>query len=109
MIAEGVTVAGVDVGGMQLGQARRVVARALEEPLSQPIAVVRAKRRFNLSAEDAGVEADVAGMVDDALAKSRDGSIFTRVARDLSGGEEDAQVPSQISYDEQAIDDLVPG
>ena len=83
------------------------MARQLEEPLSQPIAVVRAKRRFNLSAEDAGVEADVAGMVDEALAKSRDGSIITRVARDLSGGEEDAQVPAQISYDEQAIDDLV--
>ena len=107
VIAEGVTVAGVDVGGMQLAQARRVVARELEEPLSQPIAVVRAKRRFNLSAQDAGVEADVAGMVDEALAKSRDGSIITRVARDLSGGEEDAQVPAQISYDEQAIDDLV--
>ena len=107
VIAEGVTVAGVDVGGMQLAQARRVVARQLEEPLSQPIAVVRAKRRFNLSAQDAGVEADVAGMVDEALAKSRDGSIITRVARDLSGGEEDAQVPAQISYDEQAIDDLV--
>ncbi len=107
VIAEGVTVAGVDVGGMQLTQARRVVARQLEEPLSQPIAVVRAKRRFNLSAQDAGVEADVAGMVDEALAKSRDGSFITRVARDLSGGEEDAQVPAQISYDEQAIDDLV--
>jgi lipoprotein-anchoring transpeptidase ErfK/SrfK len=106
-IANGVTVAGVDVGGMQVDEARRLVARRLEEPLEQPIAVVRAKRRFNLSAEDAGVQADVAGMVDEALAESRDGNIFTRVARDATGGEEDARVPARVSYDEQAIKDLV--
>jgi L,D-transpeptidase-like protein/putative peptidoglycan binding protein len=106
-IAKGVTVAGVDVGGMGVDEARRAVARRLEEPLGQPIAVVRAKRRFRLSAEDAGVRADVAGMVDEALEASRDGSIFTRVARDLSGGEENEQVPARISYDKKAVADLV--
>jgi lipoprotein-anchoring transpeptidase ErfK/SrfK len=107
LIAEGVTVAGVDVGGMRVDAARRAVARQLEEPLGQPIAVKRGKKRFRLSAEDAGVEADVAGMVDEALDKSRDGTIFTRVARDLSGGEENAQVPARVSYDEQAVAGLV--
>jgi lipoprotein-anchoring transpeptidase ErfK/SrfK len=107
LIAEGVTVAGVDVGGMKADDARRVVARELKEPLEQPIAVGRAGKRFRLSAEDAGVEADVDGMVDEALAKSRDGSIFTRVARDLTGGEENAQVPARVTYDKQAIRDLV--
>jgi lipoprotein-anchoring transpeptidase ErfK/SrfK len=107
LIAEGVTVAGVDVGGMRADEARRAVARRLKEPLEQPIQVVRAKRRFTLSAEDAGVTADVAGMVDEALAESRDGSIFTRVARDLSGGEEDARVPARVTYDQGALADLV--
>ena len=107
LIAEGMTVAGVDVGGMRVGEARRTVARELEEPLEQPISVVRYRKRFTLSAEDAGVRADVAGMVDEALEKSRDGSIISRVARDLTGGEEDAQVPARVSYDEEAIDGLV--
>ena len=107
LIAEGMTVAGVDVGGMRVGGARRTVARELEEPLEQPISVVRYRKRFTLSAEDAGVRADVAGMVDEALEKSRDGSIVSRVARDLTGGEEDAQVPARVSYDEEAIDGLV--
>ena len=107
LIAEGVTVAGVDVGGLKVDEARRVVARELEEPLEQPIAVVRGKRRFSLSAEDAGVSADVAGMVDDARQASRDGSIFARLARDITGGEEDARVPVRVSYDEQAIKRLV--
>jgi lipoprotein-anchoring transpeptidase ErfK/SrfK len=106
-IAEGVTVAGVDVGGMQVDQARRAVARRLEEPLGEPISVARAGQRFNLSAEDAGVRADVAGMVDDALEESRDGNIITRVARDLGGGEENVRVAARISYDEEAVADLV--
>ncbi|MGH2715774.1 MAG: L,D-transpeptidase family protein [Thermoleophilaceae bacterium] len=107
LIAEGVSIAGVDVGGLRVDDARRAVARRLKEPLEQPIAVVRAKRRFNLSAEDAGVRADVAGMVDEALDKSRDGSIFTRVARDLSGGEERARVPARVTYDQAAVAGLV--
>src|ERR671915_56743 len=41
LIVEGVTVAGVDVGGMRVDAARRAVARQLEEPLGQPIAVKR--------------------------------------------------------------------
>jgi lipoprotein-anchoring transpeptidase ErfK/SrfK len=107
LIAEGVTIAGVDVGGMRVSEARRAVEGQLKEPLEQPIAVVRAKRRFNLSAEDAGVTADVSGMVDQALDESRDGSIFTRVARDLRGDEENVRVPARVSYDQGAIEDLV--
>jgi lipoprotein-anchoring transpeptidase ErfK/SrfK len=107
VIAEGVTVAGVDVGGMDVDQARVVVARRLEGPLEQPIAVVRGKKRFTLSAADAGVQADVAGMVDAARQRSRSGSIFTRVARDISGGEESADVPARVSYDRAAVRKLV--
>ena len=107
LIAEGVTIAGVDVGGMRADQARLVIERRLKEPLEQPIAVVRAKKRFTLSAEDAGVRADVTGMVDEAIAESRDGNILSRVARDLTGGEEHAQVSARVSYDRQAIAELV--
>jgi lipoprotein-anchoring transpeptidase ErfK/SrfK len=107
VIADGVTVAGVDVGGMKAAEARRAVARSLEEPLSEPISVARAGQRFNLSAEDAGVRADVAGMVDEALQESRDGNIFTRVTRDLGGGKENVRVEAQITYDEQAVAGLV--
>ncbi|MBA3261506.1 MAG: L,D-transpeptidase/peptidoglycan binding protein [Thermoleophilaceae bacterium] len=107
VIAEGVTVAGVDVGGMRIGEARRVIGRELRRPLERPISVVHAQKRFRLSAQDAGVHADVAGMVDEALTKSREGSIISRVARDLTGGRENAQVPARVTYDQQAIDALV--
>src|SRR5215210_6904532 len=107
VIAEGVTIAGVDVGGMKSDQARRVVRRELQKPLERPIAVKRGGQRFTLSAQGAGVKADVGGMVDEAIEASRDGSIFSRVARDLTGGEEDAQVPPRVTYSTKAVHDLV--
>ena len=107
LIAKGVTIAGVDVGGMTTAEAHRAVERQLKEPLEQPIRVRRGQTRFTLSAEDAGVKADVRGMVDEAHAASRDGSIFSRVARDITGGEEDAQVPARVTYSTTAVRDLV--
>lgn len=107
LIAEGVTIGGLDVGGMRVAQARRVVARDLSRPLEQPISVVRGGSRFNLSAKDAGVKADVEGMVAEALRLSRDGNIFSRVARDLTGGQERSAVPRRVTYDRGAIRALV--
>jgi lipoprotein-anchoring transpeptidase ErfK/SrfK len=107
LIANGVTIAGVDVGGMTTAEARRLVQRELQEPLEKPITVRRGPTRFTLSAHDAGVQADVGGMVDEAHAVSRDGSILSRVARDITGGEEDAQVPARVHYSESAVRDLV--
>jgi lipoprotein-anchoring transpeptidase ErfK/SrfK len=107
LIAEGVTIAGVDVGGMRTAEATRVVQRELQKPLEQPITVRRGKTRFTLSAEDAGVKADVGGMVDEALEASRSGTIITRVARDLTGGEENAQVPPRVTYSSDAVHQLV--
>jgi lipoprotein-anchoring transpeptidase ErfK/SrfK len=106
-IAEGVTVAGVDVGGMSTAEAQQAVQRELAEPLEEPISVVHKRARFNLSAQDAGVQANVAETIDEALAASREGNIFSRVARDLSGGEENVQVSVQITYSEQAVERLV--
>ena len=106
-IAEGVTVAGVDVGGLTAAQARRVIRRDVAAPLEKPVAVVHKRKRFTLSPEDAGLRADVGGMVDQALAGSRDGTILSRVARDVTGGEEDLRVDARISYSEPAVAKLV--
>jgi len=107
LIAKGVTVAGIDVGGMRTAQATRVIRRELQKPLERPVAVRRGETRFTLSAADAGVTADVGGMVDEALQASRNGSIFSRVARDITGGQENAQVPPRVTYSTSAVHDLV--
>jgi lipoprotein-anchoring transpeptidase ErfK/SrfK len=46
-------------------------------------------------------------MVDEALRESRSGNLLSRVARDLTGGEEDAQVPARVTYSRRALDRLV--
>ena len=106
-IAKGVTVAGVDVGGLEAHQARLRAKRLVADPLMQPIAVTHGDKRFSLSARDAGLRADVGGMVDEALELSRDGGIVSRVARDLTGGEEDASVKPRVSYSRPAAARLV--
>ena len=107
MIVKGVTVAGVDVGGMRTDLARRVVMQQLKPQLERPIRVTYKRKRFTLSAEDAGVRADVRTMVDEALAASRDGSIVTRLARDLTGGEESRRVAARVTYSQEAVEKFV--
>jgi lipoprotein-anchoring transpeptidase ErfK/SrfK len=107
LIAEGVTVAGHDVGGMTTAEARTLVRRKVAAPLERPLVVRHRGRRFTLSAADAGLKADVGGMVDEALEESREGSILSRVARDLTGGEEDAAIEARVSYSERAVAGLV--
>jgi lipoprotein-anchoring transpeptidase ErfK/SrfK len=106
-IANGVTVAGVDVGGMTSDEARALLQRRVARPLERPIRVTYKGNRFNLSAADAEVQADVDGMVDAALRASRDGNIISRVARDITGGEEDAAISASVSYSDQAVNGLV--
>ena len=106
-IAEGVTIAGVDVGGMTKGQARDAVAQQVQEPLQKTIHVEYGKRSFKLTAEQAGARADVDAMVDEAIDASRDGNIVTRVTRSITGGEVHEDVTAKVVYDQAAVDRLV--
>ncbi len=106
-IANGVTVAGADVGDLSTAEARSLVRNELAEPLERPVVVSGRGRRFTLSAKDARLRADVGGMVDRALERSRDGNIIGRVARDLRGGEENVDVPPEVTYSTDAVKRLV--
>jgi len=106
-IAEGVTAAGVDIGGLTAARARITLEREVADEVERPIAVTRGKDRFTLSAKDAGVRADVGGMVDEALAESRQGNIFTRAARDLTRGEENVHIAARVAHSQEAAAKLV--
>jgi len=105
-IANGVTIAGVDVGALSSAEARDVVRRELAGSLEKPIVVSGHGARFRLSAADARLRADIGGMVDTALEESRDGNILGRVARDLRGAEENVEVPARVSYSAAAVEGL---
>jgi lipoprotein-anchoring transpeptidase ErfK/SrfK len=107
LIAKGVTVAGVDVGGMRQDAAVQLLQRRLAGPLDRPIVVRAAGRRFRLSASRAEVRTDVAGMVDEAVAASRQGNIVQRSWRGLTGGKVNTHVDLRLSYSTPAVEKLV--
>ena len=107
MIAEGVTVGGVDVGAMTAGEARSALRLEIKQPLERSIRVDAGRKRFELSAAEAKVSTDLGAMVDDAVAESRGGNVLSRTVRDLTGGPVDADLPSRVSYSRQAVKELV--
>jgi lipoprotein-anchoring transpeptidase ErfK/SrfK len=106
-IAKGVTVSGVDVGGLTPAQARAKLHRALLAPLGQPIVVHHGSGTWQLSAQQAGISANINGMVDEAMQRSRQGSILSRAFREATGGRVAARLPGQVSFSRGAVHQLV--
>jgi lipoprotein-anchoring transpeptidase ErfK/SrfK len=106
-IAEGVTIGGVDVGGMSADEAREAVDSALVDPLRKKVTATYDGVKYQLSAEKLGVSSDVDGMVDHALEVSQEGGLPTRVWRYATGGEVDVAISPQVSYSNNAIEEFV--
>lgn len=106
-VAEGVTVGGVDIGGMTADDARDVLDDAISEPLQRAVKVKAAGRAYELSAKDAQVRVDVDSLVDSAVAASRAPSLPARSFRDLSGGSLDLALGAKPSYSKKAVSKLV--
>jgi lipoprotein-anchoring transpeptidase ErfK/SrfK len=106
-IASGVQIAGIDVGGMDVADARAKVERRLVDRLRQPVLATYRDERARLSARRARVVVDVAGAVDEALARGRDGSILARLGRTLTGSEVDADVQPRVTWSRIAVDHFV--
>jgi vancomycin resistance protein YoaR len=94
-IAEGVSVAGVDVSGMTAGEAQAALEQHAAETAAQPVVFTAGDQRISLRPRRLGVEADWAAAVRSALDES-DGFIlfrgFKRIALRLSGS--DVAVPA---------------
>jgi lipoprotein-anchoring transpeptidase ErfK/SrfK len=105
-IANGVTIAGVPVGGLSEADARAKIERDLISELNKPITVHSGAHRWTLSARQAGVTVNASNMVSQAITASRQGSIFTRTLRGLTGGSVHREVPLVLSYSHGAIQKL---
>jgi vancomycin resistance protein YoaR len=106
-IAKGVTVAGVDVGGMSKAQASRALQQQLAGKLEQPIVVRAVHRHFTLRTERSQVRIDVPAMVNAAIAASRQGNVISRTWRGLTGGEVHQAIALKLSYNDRAVRSLV--
>jgi lipoprotein-anchoring transpeptidase ErfK/SrfK len=106
-IGKGVTVGGVDVSGMTPDEARAKLKAAVLEPLSRPVVVRAEGKRFTLPPQRAKVGVDIDGSVRDALAASREGGIFERAWREVTGKSVGAELELDITYSKASIDRLV--
>ena len=106
-IAEGVTVGGVMVGGLDREAARAKLTAQVAEPVQTPVYVRAFGKRYRLTERESRVKADVDGMVDDALSESRKGNMLGRAWREATGGKVDVDIQPKITYSEAAVDRLV--
>lgn len=106
-IADGVTIAGVDVGGMSAGQAERVVRRKLLAPLRHSLTVGYDGETWTLSGKQLKLHADLDAAVDQALDASREGSLPSRVVRYVTGEEVEQRVSAEVEYSERAVNRFV--
>jgi lipoprotein-anchoring transpeptidase ErfK/SrfK len=106
-VAAGVTIAGVDVGGMSAEEAEAAVRRSLLAPLRRSLEVTYDGETWTLPGGKLRVRADVAGAVDQAIAASQEGGLPTRLVRYVTGGEVHEPISADVSYSRPAINRFV--
>jgi lipoprotein-anchoring transpeptidase ErfK/SrfK len=106
-IAPGVTVGGVEIGGRSVDDARQVINEQVVAPLTKPVVVNYGGDRYRLTPRQLHTTADVDGMLDEAIDKSREGSLFERVSRYVKGSTVNADITPRVSYSQHAVDDFI--
>jgi lipoprotein-anchoring transpeptidase ErfK/SrfK len=106
-IADGVTIAGVDVGGMDEAEAKQAVERQLLAPLRHSIRVGHAGKTWNLQGKTLHVHANLDQATEEALEESREGGFPGRLVRYVTGGSLEKQVPADVTYSHAAVNRFV--
>jgi lipoprotein-anchoring transpeptidase ErfK/SrfK len=106
-IADGVTVAGVDVGGLDEDQAAIAVRRKLLAPLRHSLVVSFDGQKWKLAGKKLKIRADISSAVEEAVEDSQEGGFPGRLVRYVSGGEVDERITPQVAYSERAINRFV--
>jgi lipoprotein-anchoring transpeptidase ErfK/SrfK len=106
-IADGVTVGGVDVGGMDEEEAAAAVRRKLLSPLRHSLVVSYDGQTWKLPGKQLKIRADIDSAVEEAVEASQEGGFPERLVRYVSGGEVDEQIAPQVAYSQPAINRFV--
>jgi lipoprotein-anchoring transpeptidase ErfK/SrfK len=106
-IAEGVRIAGVDVGGLTEEEATSRVRKRLLAPLRHSLRVSFDGESWTLPGAKLKVHADVDEAVEDAVAESQDGGFPGRLVRYVTGDEVEESISPQVTYSERAINRFV--
>jgi lipoprotein-anchoring transpeptidase ErfK/SrfK len=102
-IAKGISVGGVDIGGLSRDSAQRKLEARLLGALHEPVVIHHGRKTWKLGPREARIAVDVSAMVDEAVARSRDGNILSRTIRGLTGGEIEENITPEVSYSKRAV------
>jgi lipoprotein-anchoring transpeptidase ErfK/SrfK len=106
-IADGVSVAGIPVGGLTQAEAVARLRERYGTPAARPARVQVEARVFTVTPADAHVRIDLAGAVRRAYEAGRSGNVITRGWRAISGGEVDHDEPAPVKVDRDRLRGLV--
>jgi lipoprotein-anchoring transpeptidase ErfK/SrfK len=106
-IADGVTIGGVDVGGMTEVEAKQAVRRQLLAPLRHSLRVGYDGEAWTLPGSRLRLRANLDRAVEEAVAASREGGLPGRLVRYVTGGEVDENVTAGITYSRPAVNRFV--
>jgi lipoprotein-anchoring transpeptidase ErfK/SrfK len=106
-IADGVTIGGVDVGGMNEAEAKRAVHRQLLLPLQHSLKVGYDGESWVLPGKTLRLHADIDRAVEEAIEQSREGGLPGRLVRYVTGGDVDEHLAADVTYSQRAINRFV--
>jgi hypothetical protein len=106
-IAGGVTIDGIQVGGMEADEAEATLRRRLLRPLRRPLRTTYRDRTWSLPAKALKVRAEIGGAVDEAVAISHEGDLPTLLGRYLGGDELEVDLSADPEYSRSALNRFV--
>jgi len=107
LVADGVRVGDVQIGGLRADAARDRLTKRLLLPLDEPVVVIADDKTFTLSAREARIHANIEAMVDEAVGRGREGGVLARTWRAIAGTPVDEQIAPEIDYSRPAVQRLV--
>ena len=106
-IAEGVTVSGIDVGGLTRDEATAKLRAELLPVLAKPVTVEVGNKQFTLGPRESRVAANLDGTIDAAVAAGRTGVFPVRAVTTIAGTQTNENVNAQVIYSDAAVKRVV--
>jgi lipoprotein-anchoring transpeptidase ErfK/SrfK len=103
VIAKGIRVAGVDIGGLSPAAARTRLQTRYLTALEKPIVIHHDKSTWKLGPREARLETNIDAIIRDALARSESGNILARSLRRATGGQVKADLTPAVTFSDKAV------
>ena len=102
-IGKGVRAGGISLEGLTAAQARAKLDRLIVQPLERPIVVHHDRSTWRLGAREARIQVDTEAIVRRAMARSREGDIFSRTVRNITGKSLNADLEPSVRFEDRAV------